>query len=268
MQFAINYSPQADALLTAGKVTIDLFKCPDWENLVALAEQHKPVYIHFPIVLGRDKVKTLDFAAIERWLSRTQTRYVNSHLEALQPYFPPDVTQNQVLDAVLPEVELLVRHFGPERVIVENVPYTRSMIRRGLLPVAIEPEVIYTTVETAGCGFLLDVSHAALSCESTGREVYDYLEKLPVHRLRELHVTGLGYEPDGTRTDHLPLLDSDWQRLEWVLERIRSGAWPQPDTLAFEYGGIGPTFEWRSESSVIEAQVPRLFRMCHAPEIA
>lgn len=31
--------------------------------------------------------------------------------------------------------------------------------------------------------------------------------------------------------------------------------------LAFEYGGVGPKFEWRSDPQVIEEQATRLYQL-------
>jgi hypothetical protein len=88
----------------------------------------------------------------------------------------------------------------------------------------------------------------------------DYMAKLPVERLRELHFTGV-HDLDGYWQDHLPALEDDWQALIWVLERIRSGEWPRPWLLAFEYGGIGEKFAGRSDPQVIAEQVPCLYEL-------
>ena len=92
--------------------------------------------------------------------------------------------------------------------------------------------------------------------------LWDYLDALPVGRLRELHVTGIHYRNDKL-TDHLAFTDDDWEALEGVLERIRSGAWRRPETVAFEYGGIGPAFAWRSDPAVLAEQLPRLHELVH-----
>jgi|GEM_PF-3341121 len=34
MRFALNYSPQAAVLLAEGRIEIDLYKCPDWSDLM------------------------------------------------------------------------------------------------------------------------------------------------------------------------------------------------------------------------------------------
>ena len=54
------------------------------------------------------------------------------------------------------------------------------------------------------------------------------------------------------------------QVLDWVLERIKSGQWASPWLLAFEYGGVGEKFAYRSNPQVIEEQVPQLYERVKA----
>lgn len=265
MQFALNYSPQAAQLLQEGHIQIDLFKCPDWEDLVAEAQALHPVYIHFPIGLGTGMIETLDPRPIEAWLARTDTRFVNTHLVANRSHLPADINPDDLVVHIAREVEILAGHFGSERVTVENIPITRRSGERGILPIAADPYVIRSVVEQTGCGLLLDLSHAELTCRQLGGDLTDYLDALPVHHLRELHVTGIGtHIRDNEPTDHLPMTDPDWARLEQAIDHIRSGRWAHPAVMAFEYGGIGPNFEWRSEADVIAAQVPRLYELAHS----
>ena len=46
-----------------------------------------------------------------------------------------------------------------------------------------------------------------------------------------------------------------------TIDRIAVGAWATPDIVAFEYGGVGEPFTWRSEAGVIERDVNRLNEM-------
>jgi len=62
----------------------------------------------------------------------------------------------------------------------------------------------------------------------------------------------------------MQLGEEDWSFFTWAMDRIRAGDWSTPWMVAFEYGGIGDPFKWRSESSVIAEQVPRLYDMVHA----
>jgi uncharacterized protein (UPF0276 family) len=141
----------------------------------------------------------------------------------------------------------------------ENVPYPDFYTDKPRL--VSEPAVIRRVIEACDCGLLLDLAHARLSSESLGIDAHDYIEQLPVERLRELHVTGIGPNREGRAEDHLPMTDPDWALFDWALQRIRSGAWASPEIVACEYGGVGPMFEWRSDADVIAHDIPRMVAM-------
>jgi uncharacterized protein len=139
--------------------------------------------------------------------------------------------------------------------IVENAPY-RGEAGYTLRP-CVEPDLISQIVEETGCGFLLDISHAFITSHYMGMEPENYFSRLPLHQLKEMHFAGI-HLLEGQLIDHLSILEEDWHRLDWVLEYIHAGVWSQPWLLAFEYGGIGTVFEWRSDPKVISEQVPQL----------
>jgi hypothetical protein len=77
--------------------------------------------------------------------------------------------------------------------------------------------------------------------------------------IKELRFAGVLYNQFlGNWMDHVRITEEDWGWLEWVLEHIRTGVWSCPWMLAFEYGGVGEPFEWRSDPSVMVEQAPRL----------
>lgn len=270
MQFAINYSPQAADLLQGGAVTIDRFKCSDdWPQLIPLARAHRPIYIHFNHAAAPEQMRALDVDAVNALCEETGTPYVNLHLVqwrdafAGMPNTTTDPADRAAIHAYMLEgVQIAVELFGADRVIVENVPYygPRNSTKRP----CVELDIINAIVEATGVGFLLDVSHARLAAQHMGMDPYEYLAQLPGDRLRELHITGIGHKPNGDICDHMPLTSADWPFVAWVLDRIQSGVWSEPWIMAFEYGGLGPIFEWRSEADVIAAQVPRLVALAHA----
>ena len=63
---------------------------------------------------------------------------------------------------------------------------------------------------------------------------------------------------NGAVLGHMPFSAEDFAYFDWAIGRFRSGAWKTPDIYAFEYGGIGPAFEHRSDAGVIAEQVPVL----------
>lgn len=268
MKLAVNYSPEAANLLRAGAADVDIFKCPDWafdrwREVLDAARPLRPVYIHFNHQAGRGEMATTDWGAVRALRDETQTPFVNIHLAPIVRDFPgiafDDVSEDaadRVARAVIADVALAARQFGPEHVIVENIPYWANP--KGFMRLAVEPSVMRRVLDETGCGFLLDLSHARIAAHYLGRDVKEYIEEFPIERLRELHNTGLGME--GPRLmDHLPLTDEDWEFFDWALGCIQSGAWPEPWALAYEYGGIGPKFEHRSEQTALAADLPRFW---------
>ena len=260
-KLAVNYSPQAAALRRSGGLPIDLYKCPDWPDLIgeAVGNDNHPVYVHFPLVAGNGSLETVDWSRVERLLEETRTPYVNLHLAPHPANFSGDpesaAYRDRVLSALRRDVERVGARFGGERVIIENVPYYSE--EDGRLRLGVLPETVGGVVRDMGCGLLFDLSHARISARHLGVDEREYIEALPLDSLRELHITGV-QKHEGRLCDHLPLTEDDWEMTAWAFAQIRAGAWARPGVVALEYGGVGPAFEWRSDSGVLAEQVPRL----------
>jgi len=265
MLYGLNYSPAAAALLQAGAITLDRFKCPDWDDLIAEAQTFAPVYVHFPIQVGGGQVAALDFDHIERLLTTTDTPYVNAHLHPRTIDFPdldlagsdeltPAQTERVIAQMHADLVEL-VRRFGAERVIVENVPYRAKGEKN--LRISVDPDILSAVVTAHNVGFLFDIAHAQIVAQRLAIPFWDYVERLPLARLTELHITGI-LEIDGEPTDHLHMSDPDWERLAGVLACIVAGRAGHPWIAAFEYGGISSKFEWRTDPARMRVDVPRM----------
>jgi uncharacterized protein (UPF0276 family) len=268
MQFTINYSTQAAALLQAGKIEIDRFKCPPWADLVAEARQIAPVYIHFDLRAGNGKLAAgeVDFDAIERFLIDTDTPYVNVHLlikdGAVQ-------SADEAVERMIADIDAAARRFGADRIIAENIPYRVSSadeIGGKYARECVDPAVIRAVLDATGAGFLFDIAHARITAQNLGLDLTAYIDSLPVERMTEMHVTGLG-EINGIVTDHLPLQADDWAHFEAFMGRVGADV-RDPWCLAFEYGGIGERFAARSDIDVIAEQVPRLFAISRAATMA
>ena len=275
MKFAMNYSPEAEQLVAEGRIKLDLFKCPPiWDpvvpayapDLLRRAKALGPIYLHFPLHAGRNQMGNTDWEQIDAALLETDTPYVNVHLQARTQDFahmPVETTDpahlQTVTDTLIRDVLVVAERFGPERVILENVSY-RGTDGSCLYP-CVDPNVISRVVAETGCGFLLDTAHARLTAAALGIDVQEYISRLPLAHLRELHVVGV--QSDGKRLrDSMAMGPEDWALIEWVGKQIAGGFWPSPWVLAFEYGGVGPSLDWRSEAAIMAEQVPRLQALC------
>lgn len=260
MKFAINYSPQASQLLQDGQITIDFFKCPPWPDMVSQALKQRPVAVHFELKAGDGKLGSMNLKKVRRFLQKTGTPYVNLHLEVEKTDISKDMEEadetlckDKALELMFRDIQSAVRRFGSDKVIVENVPFRGKTGK--VMRYSVEPDLINQLVSETGCGFLMDISHARIAARHLEMDERAYMDQLPTHKLKELHFTGL-HNFNGYWQDHLEALEDDWVALDWVLGRIREGAWSKPWILAFEYGRVGEKFAWRSDSKVIAAQVP------------
>jgi uncharacterized protein (UPF0276 family) len=258
MRFAVNYSTKLVELVKAGKVDFDVFKCPEWEGLLKAATAIKPVYLHLDITLGRDQVQKLDFDRLKQLLAETATPHVNCHLVGTPELKAGNKTdRKKILKQWVKEIVILKREFAGYPVISENLPF------RPLIPeyhLASDAELISKAITETDTGLLLDISHARITADTLGMNYQEYVEKLPLDRLHELHITGVR-RYHGFLEDHFEMQPEDWPSAEWAAEQIRLEAWREPEIVAFEYGGVGEWFSWRTETWALEEQVPRLFRL-------
>ncbi len=225
-----------------------------------------PPYLHFDLQAGSGTGGGGDLDHIVALAVDTTTPYINLHLAPRRADYPGILAESgepahleELLERTGRDIAPVSDRFGRERVIVENLPYRGPEGAR--LRVGAEPAFMHRVCEEAGCGLLLDVAHARTAAHHLGLDEREYLSSLPVHRLRELHVSGVGRDEHGRLREHMPLSEDDWELLAWCLGEIREGRWGRPWVVSFEYGGIGPLMEWRSEARVLAEQVPRLAAM-------
>lgn len=288
---AANYSRPLVDLLNRGRVRVDRMKCPAWPDLVAEALSLGPVYVHFPLRVGADGTEVLDtetdapadWELVERLLRDSDTPMVNLHLDPQKSDYPDDVRrhgeedfQARVTERALAQVLSVTRRFGADRVTVENCLPAGGRA----LPPAYLPESVTRVIEEAGCGLLLDLSHARLSADHLSLEMTEYLATLPLRRTREIHVSGVRVFDDfwvdklrragidevrignlrGRMVDHLAMTERDWAALRWVLA-VDGRA--HPWVTALEYGGIGGAlWEALADEALIEQDVNRLQHEC------
>ncbi len=264
MSFALNYSNAAAKLLHAGEIQVGLFKCPEWPDLIAEAMKLRPCYPHFAFLAGRGQVQKADWGLVHRLMDLTRAPHFNLHLGpcvadfpglALESADPRD--RDRLVEAMTADVLFAQREFPPERIALENLMWDPRPPWQ--IPLwAFRPQVVREMIERTGCRLLLDLSHAGISARRLGMDAEEYVLSLPMERLCEMHLSGTRLCEDGLWLDHRPMSGDDWRLAEWALGRIARGEWPAPQIIAFEYGGVGPGYEARTDEQVLRTQVPQL----------
>lgn len=93
----------------------------------------------------------------------------------------------------------------------------------------VQGERIAHVIEQTGCGLVLDTGHARVSAAVLGVDVHEYLGRLPLHRVVQIHVSGPRMRSGRLMDVHEPLQEIDYALLDFVLARTH----PQMVTLEY-----------------------------------
>ncbi|MGE3844669.1 MAG: DUF692 domain-containing protein [Vicinamibacterales bacterium] len=125
-----------------------------------------------------------------------------------------------------------------------------------------EVEFLRELVHRTGCGLLCDVSNVHLSAHNIGYDAYAYLDAMPAHAVRELHLGGFTPEADAANADGLVLIDTH-------ADRVAEPVW-QLYAYAVRLFGQQPTLiEWDNEIPSLDtlvAEAARANRVAGADE--
>ncbi|MBN1583469.1 MAG: DUF692 family protein, partial [Anaerolineae bacterium] len=135
-------------------------------------------------------------------------------------------------DAICATVTQL-QALSPVPLLLENLDYCPT----GAYEHVCMPDFITAVLETTGTWMLLDLAHAQVSAAALGFPWADYLAQLPLHRVRQLHVSS-PRQVNGRLIDaHDPLREADFQLLAQMVART------QPWAITLEYTRDAGTLE-------------------------
>ena len=216
-------------------------------------------HIHEDLSFNEDMVLQL--------IKRTNPVYLSTHLDARVEYFPefaelkqndPSYVKRALNGRFLKRIRK-VKECIKIPLVLENAPYYSwgKFHRSGS-----EPEFIHEICETGGCLFLLDIAHARCSAWHLQMDLYEYLNKLPLKLVKEIHLAGAMQRKDeGLRDTHTMLVDEDYDLLLYLLQKtdpavvtLEYGG--QPDRISNLKGGYDPVF--RNIPEELETMVLRI----------
>jgi uncharacterized protein (UPF0276 family) len=249
MKIAVNYSNALLALLSKepqlpiGYIKAPLCPFPDcWEQF----EDAGVSYARLPhlaqagvLLLGhREPEQRFDARTVHKVIQLTNPPYLSTHLETRREFFPefkeylhqdhPVIRRAftihflKVIKDVKAQLQLPL--------VLENCPYYTWWSHFRLTS---EPQFINEICLESDCGFLLDIAHARCSAWHMGMDIIDYINKLPLGCLREIHLGGVQQRAmEGLRDTHTALTETDYRLLEYLLART------DPEIITIEYGGM------------------------------
>lgn len=194
-------------------------------------------------VAGFVPVADATLAAIQREAQRLQTPWIGEHLAFIladppigfanpdnKPYTVLNHTvcpqlSPELLQQVADNLALLSEKF-PMPLILENPPQYFHVPGSTLSMV----DFIIELCRSSSIDLLLDLSHFLITSINMGFNPKEEIERLPLERVREIHISGLNVKAGIAWDDHsIPAPEPVFELLRQVLRRAR------PDALTFEY---------------------------------
>lgn len=127
----------------------------------------------------------------------------------------------QTLQRVCDHVDQVQQHLGC-RMLIEN-PSTYVEFDASTLD---EPQFLREIVRRTGCGLLLDVNNAYVSCTNHGRDPAAYLGAMPLDAVGEIHLAGFAVDSDSLGAPLLidshgsAVAERVWQLYATMLDRL------------------------------------------------
>jgi uncharacterized protein (UPF0276 family) len=239
IQLTTNYSDPLVELIHANETPVDGIEVGPWFTPQKIRQLQKEFptwrfYFHAGGLMWRYRSMNEALARLCEYLSHFQDPWVSLHIELLPlhvyllssrlglnlPPPKPESAINKILER-LSQVKAALE----VPIILENLV---SLPARKYAYAAL-PTTIREIVASTDSGLLLDLAHARVAASYQGMEVERYLQKLPLERVRQIHVSGARVQRGYLYDAHESLGVEDYALLKWTLERT------QPQIVTLEY---------------------------------
>lgn len=242
MLLACNYYPETERLVTTGTIDIDYYKFPSlgfqmdilnennrqaFETFAGRLRETKPILLHglYPPphdLSSADFIDRFDAANAEHMIDITGTPGLSFH-----PCIGPidrDRPIREIIRTISENLNFLVTSYHHMSFVsVENLDHPKHY--GPLLDAAAITEI----VNSSGASLLLDISHAYCASFFRGEDFFDYLHRLPLARVSEIHLNGWTVS-DGDVMCHLKIHPKGYELLQYLLDYCK------PGIVTVEYG--------------------------------
>lgn len=250
IQLGCNYSKQLIELIEKEKVNIDWIKLAGEEYYEAQykhVNMIRPILMHFVPRITQTLSK-LEYDKYNNFIKECQSPYVAIHLRVEEQDFDNDFTRETLKTKLVEYINDAKENIDVE-VLIESMP---SYVIPENYKAFADPEFIKELCEEADIDFLLDTGHIKISAWDRNEPVLDYLKKLPLDRVREIHTSGPRFIDGKMIDEHEYMQDDDYKLLKLALSMTN------PKIVTLEYGGDGEVFEKKSDIVLLEEQLTKI----------
>lgn len=219
IRLACNYLREAEELLNEEKVEFDYFKYPSLGNDISLRSLSvftarlkyirdiKSVLLHgfYPNnvnVCNKNFIGNFNIETFRELCNISETPGISFHLNGADL----SDSKDEVIRNSVENIKFIKKHFHH----MEFIAFENAM--GNCNQYEIDPEVISEIINETDSDFLYDVSHAYWSSVKRGELFDDYVSKLPLDRVYEVHINGWE-ERNGDIQSHMKIQNELYHHL-------------------------------------------------------
>ena len=237
-KLSTNLSRPLVELFEMDQTIVDAVEVGPWLSTQKIQDfrQHYPdlpIFLHFNNLVSKLRWIPGTRKSLLDYLRVTQSSWLSFHFSLLPPgyvwaanqlgiYLPPPDYESST-HVFVAEVEKLKDFHLP--VLIENMPSFESLKYH----FEIETKNIAGILESADTDFLLDIAHAQVAASVLKLDVHQYLDRLPLQKVRQIHVSGTRPKNGVLYDAHEELQEDDYRLLRWVMDRSN------PEMVTLEY---------------------------------
>jgi uncharacterized protein len=261
MLIGCNWSNALELLIQNNIQQVDYIKTGAYSTFEKQLDKMRsicPILLHglgYSERIGMSDINTVDFIRANRLLTECGSPHLGVHLAIRNSDMNPGMTEEDVYHILFDQTLLFKRQLSVP-LLLENTPDTpkdRNMFNH--YPFA-KADLISKLLDESDVGFLLDLTHAKLTAKFNNWDVREYIQNLPIDRVKEIHVNGSGYDAQGFPEDtHDAMQDEDYTLLEWVLKHAN------PNIVTLEYG-TGDFQDLLRSADLLNEQINNIQRIC------
>lgn len=260
IQLGCNYSPELMELISKNVVEIDWIKLANeklYYEQYKVINSIKPILFHMvPRVMSDKNIEGWNIEKTNIAIKECKSPHVASHFRANANDIKGPVTRDVLKEKAI-ELLLNKKERTYSELLIENMPINR--LPSGYEYLA-EPEMIKEICEEAGVGLLLDLAHLKISAWYRKESEIDYLKRLPLNLVKEIHVSGPRKKGEEYYDVHQNMSEEDFDFLKIGLSLTK------PRIITLEYGGEGEDYNGRSDIKLLHNQLIRLEKLVRSDE--
>lgn len=244
MLFGCNYSSELVELIKEDESICDYIKIGAFGKTEVFMEEAynlKPLLIHGFGWFERGGMPTtdlMDFQLMNDLLWRYESPFLGMHALA----YDNDV---RVVDNLLDHMVSIFVEIKDKLnipLIIENMDFSKAYTYETTILETVRPEFITELIDKTDLCMLLDTSHALVSAYQLGIDIYDYLERLPLEMIKEIHITGSFLsKADGYIDIHGIMDETDYKIANFLAGHPRIVNSGNLEIVTLEYGGVSNT---------------------------